>query len=216
MTIALQQRGDCSVGAGLGVQSRTASQALHGSPLRASPNAKELPLQPLACSFSHSPATSTSIANSGMPYRLHDSLSSLAALSVAGSSPHQSPMNPGKALFEVQVNGTRQASAEQPGSGSPRLSNGPSPMALPLANEAVFASADPQPFATSGAHSADSPQYGPGAGGVLPWVDLSTAQASPKIRHTESWTEWTAGVQSLEPQRTGSLQQSPMVSLLDL
>ncbi|KAK9915164.1 hypothetical protein WJX75_005465 [Coccomyxa subellipsoidea] len=207
---------DSSASPGLGVQSRTASQALHGSPLRASPNAKELPLQPLACSFSHSPATSTSVANSGMPYRLHDSLSSLAALSVAGSSPNQSPMNPGKALFEVQVNGTQQASAEQPGSGSPRLSNGPSPMAIPLANEAVFASADPQPLATSSAHSADSPQYGAGAGGVLSWVDLSTAQASPKIRHTESWTEWTAGAQSMEPQRTGSLQQSPMVSLLDL
>ncbi len=201
---------------GSGIQSRTASHALHGSPLWASPSANEAPLQPLPCSFSHSPAASTPVTQNSMPYRLHNSLSSLAALSVAGSSPTQSPpMNPGKALFEVQVNGARQASAEQPG-----FSNGSPPnKAVPAAgfgSDAAFASAEPQPFATSGANSGSSPQDRAGQGGVLPWVEVDSVQASPKIRHTDSWTEWTLGEPALEAQRACNLQQNPLVSLLDL
>ncbi|EIE19512.1 hypothetical protein COCSUDRAFT_83563 [Coccomyxa subellipsoidea C-169] len=110
---------------------------------------------------------------------------------------------------------SQQASAEQPG-----FSNGSPPnKAVPAAgfgSDAAFASAEPQPFATNGANSGSSPQDRAGQGGVLPWVEVDSVQASPKIRHTDSWTEWTLGAPALEAQRACNLQQNPLVSLLDL
>ena len=98
-----------------GTQSIVASQAPQGSPLRHSRSAAE-PLQPLACSFSQSPAASSPIVHSraaSAPYKLPDAFGSLAGLSLAGSSPSQSSAYGfGKTLFEVEVDGgSRQASA---------------------------------------------------------------------------------------------------------
>ncbi|BDA43641.1 probable DENN domain-containing protein 1C at N-terminal half [Coccomyxa sp. Obi] len=229
-----------------GNQSRTASQALQGSPLRSSRSAAE-PLQPLACSFSHSPAassplTSTTRAGSS-PYKLPDAFSSLAGLSLggSGSSPLHSSANPARALFEVEVDGgSRQASAE------PLNFKAVASPATPVANGAAangasqgladsklaFASAQAEPFATAGTRI-DRLKGAAEQNRVLPWIEVDSVHAPREMRHSESWTEWTTGAPAsaaLEAQRTSSMQQNPQglgncaaslpaappVSLLDL
>lgn len=185
-------------------------------------------------------------SSSAAAYRLPDGLSSLAALSVAGgSSPVQSPMKPvAKELFHVPVNGPRQPFVELQGSlqrstAAGQLGQGAGQLhfhgAAPVkpgadAGEGAgsgsasqsfesdeAAAAKLEPFVTSGGQlGTRGGSVGSPPGSVLPWVEVDRALGSSAIRHTTSWTEWTAPPATAQSGADSSPQCDSSVSLLDL